>query len=105
LGPWIYVPGFSLAVGVVLITNSRPQPRFLAIHVLLALGSMLVPSLLMSAGWLPVQYGQDTTAWISSSFARLSSWPVLVLLAVGNLLFITLPLALVGRNVERLNAI
>ncbi|MCB9584874.1 MAG: hypothetical protein H6718_05725 [Polyangiaceae bacterium] len=105
LGPWIYVPGFSLAVSVVLVTNSRPQPRFLAAHVALACGSMLIPSVLMGLGLLPAQYGGDTTAWIKTTFATLSAGPTLMLLAVGNLLFISLPLVLLGRSVERLNAI
>ncbi|MGE3675577.1 MAG: hypothetical protein AB7K71_38270, partial [Polyangiaceae bacterium] len=41
----------------------------------------------------------------STSFARLSEGSTLALLAVGNLLFITLPLVLLGRSVERLNSI
>ncbi|MCA9626537.1 MAG: hypothetical protein KC766_02670 [Myxococcales bacterium] len=105
LGPWIYVPGFSLAANVVLVTNSRPEPRFLAAHVALACFSMLGPSLLMRFGLLPATYGSDATAYIATSFATLSETPILVLLAVGNLLFIALPLMLLGRNVERLNAI
>ncbi|MGE0324463.1 MAG: hypothetical protein AB7S68_19250 [Polyangiaceae bacterium] len=105
LGPWIFVPGFSLAVSVVMVTNSRPRPRFLAAHVLLACAAMLVPTALMHFGLLPADYADGATVRISTSFARLSEGSTLALLAVGNLLFITLPLVLLGRSVERLNSI
>src|SRR5690606_24571286 len=103
LGPLIYAPAFTLACTVVSIVNLRPKRPLVVWALALMLATLIIPSVLMHFGAFPVSYLASGEALVQRSGQSLAEAPTLTILAIGAVLMIVVPLALLGRTVDRLN--
>src|SRR5690606_14978953 len=102
-GPLVYAPAFTLAGAVVSIVNLRPKQPLVVWALALMLATVIVPSVLMHLGEFPVSYLASGQALLQRSGQTLAEAPTLAILAAGGVLMIVVPLALLGRTVDRLN--